>query len=153
MMIKKILLVLLVLLILIQFFKPAKNMAVVAQPHAIENVYKVPQNVGLILQNACNDCHSNTTKYPWYINIQPLAWWMDDHIKEGKSELNFSEFGTYAFKKQDHKLEEVVEQLADNEMPLKSYKLMHRDAKLTDEQKKALTDWANGLRKEIQSKM
>lgn len=144
--------VLLVVLVIIQFFKPTKNTAAGVQVNAIENVYTVPSQITGILQKACNDCHSNNTKYPWYVNIQPVAWWMDDHIKEGKRELNFSEFGTYSLKRQDHKLEEVTEQIVD-EMPLQSYTLVHRNAKLTETEKKALTDWANTLRKEIQSKM
>lgn len=151
-MVKKVLMVLLVVLVIIQFFKPTKNTAAGVQVNAIENVYTVPSQITGILQKACNDCHSNNTKYPWYVNIQPVAWWMDDHIKEGKRELNFSEFGTYSLKRQDHKLEEVTEQIVD-EMPLQSYTLVHRNAKLTETEKKALTDWANTLRKEIQSKM
>lgn len=151
-MLKKILLALLVVLILIQFFKPLKNQAMAEQPLAIEKVYTVPVKVGAILQSSCNDCHSNTTKYPWYANLQPVAWFLDDHVKEGKKELNFSEFGAYSLKKQDHKLEEIAEQIED-EMPLKSYTVMHREAKLTAEQKKELTAWVNSLRKEIQSKM
>ncbi len=149
---KKILLGLLVVFIIIQFFRPTKNVATAEQPQSINNVYTVPDNVGVILKNACFDCHSNYTKYPWYINIQPVAWWMDDHIQEGKRKLNFSEFGNYPLKKQDHKLEEVTEQIVD-EMPLKSYRLAHSNARLTAEDKKLITDWANGLRKEIQSKM
>jgi hypothetical protein len=151
-MIKKILFALLMILIIIQFFKPIKNQAMAEQPLAIEKVYHVPVKVGAILQSACYDCHSNTTKYPWYTHVQPIAWWMEDHIQEGKRELNFSTFGAYSLKKQDHKLEEIAEQIED-EMPLKSYKIMHSEARLTDDQKKELGQWVNNLRKEIQSKM
>lgn len=151
-MVRKVLLTALFVLIFIQFFRPSKNTDATIQAHSIDKVYNVPQNVGKILQNACYDCHSNNTKYPWYVNIQPIAWWMDDHIKNGKRELNFSEFGSYTLKKQDHKLEEITEQIVD-EMPLASYTIVHRDAKLTAVQKKVLNDWVNELRKEIQSKM
>lgn len=151
-MIKKIIYGLLAVLLVIQFFRPAKNIAVAAETHAIDQVYIVPQNVKGILQKSCFDCHSNTTKYPWYVNIQPLAWWMNDHIKEGKRKLNFSTFGTYTLKKQDHKLDEVNEMIV-SEMPLTSYTLIHREAKLTDAEKKEINQWVNNLRKEIQSKM
>jgi hypothetical protein len=151
-MIKKIVYALLALLVIIQLFRPTKNIATAEQTQSIDKVYIIPQNITGILKKACYDCHSNTTVYPWYINIQPVAWWMDDHIKEGKRKLNFSEFGAYTLKKQDHKLEEVTEQIVD-EMPLRSYRIAHSEARLTSEEKKALTDWANGLRKEIQSKM
>lgn len=151
-MVKKIVYALLVLLIVIQFFRPTRNIATTPQVKSIDKAYTIPQNINGILQKACYDCHSNTTVYPWYTNIQPIAWWMDDHIKEGKSKLNFSEFLSYSLKKQDHKLEEVTEEL-ESEMPLKSYKLAHSEARLTAEEKKEITDWANNLRKEIQSKM
>lgn len=151
-MVKKIVYALLALLIVIQLFRPTKNITTAEQIQSIDKAYIIPQNITGILQKACYDCHSNTTIYPWYINIQPVAWWMNDHIKEGKRKLNFSEFGAYTLKKQDHKLEEVTEQIVD-EMPLKSYTLMHNTAKLTADEKKSLTDWANTLRKEIQSKM
>lgn len=149
---KKFLLGFLIILVLIQFFKPTKNITSAAQFQSIDKVYNVPQHVGNILQKDCYDCHSNHTKYPWYVNIQPIAWWMDDHIKEGKRKLNFSEFGSYTLKKQDHKLEELTEQIVD-EMPLQSYTIAHKETKLTAGEKKTLTDWANGLRKEIQRKM
>ena len=151
-MVKKIVYALLALLIIIQLFRPTKNIATKEQVQSIDKAYPVPENVAGILKKACYDCHSNTTVYPWYTNVQPIAWWMDDHIREGKSKLNFSEFAAYPLKKQDHKLEEVVEEIVD-EMPLTSYKLAHSEARLTVDEKKALTDWANGLRKEIQNKI
>ncbi len=148
-MIKKILYVLLAALVLIQFFQPQKNIVKAESPMAIHKIYTLPQNVNGILQKACFDCHSNTTKYPWYVNIQPVAWWMDDHVSEGKRKLNLSEFGAYSLKKQDHKLEEITEEIV-TEMPLASYTFVHKNAILTAYEKKILTDWANGLRKEIQ---
>lgn len=152
-MVKKIIYALLAVLVLIQFFRPVKNIAPIAtDPNAIDQVYVLPQNVKGILQKACFDCHSNTTKYPWYVNIQPIAWWMDDHITEGKRKLNFSIFGSYTLKKQDHKLEEISEQIVD-EMPLQSYIIAHKEARLSKVEKEELTLWVNNLRKEIQSKM
>lgn len=152
-MIKKIIYVLLAVLVLIQFFRPVKNIApITTNSNAIDQVYILPENVKGILQKACFDCHSNTTKYPWYANIQPIAWWMDDHVNEGKGELNFSIFGSYTLKKQDHKLEEISEQIVD-EMPLLSYTIAHKEAKLSKVEKEELTLWVNNLRKEIQTKM
>ena len=45
------------------------------------------------LGKACADCHSNQTRYPWYAEVMPLGWWLEDHIVKAKKELNFSEFG------------------------------------------------------------
>lgn len=150
---KKIALIAVILLILIQFFKPAKNISASPQPMAIGAQYEVPQEVSSILKTACNDCHSNNTRYPWYNNIQPFAWFLSYHVKDGKKELNFDEFSSYTLKKQDHKLEEVVEMIQEGEMPLTSYTLVHRDAKLSKEQQQRLIDWANALRRQVKSKM
>ena len=81
-----------------------------------------------------------------YNNIQPVAWWLQHHIDEGKSELNFNEFGTYAPKKQDHKFEEIAEAITDGWMPLKSYKCIHKESNLNDEEKKAIIAWVNKSR-------
>lgn len=152
-MVKKILLVLLVALIVIQFIRPEKNISEVPSENDIRVHYAVPSNVLAILKRACNDCHSNNTNYPWYANIQPVGWWLNDHIEEGKEELNFSEFATYSPKKAAHKLEEVAELVEENEMPLESYTYIHKDAVLTANEKEILIGWANELRKEIKKKM
>jgi Haem-binding domain len=145
---KKVLLVLLAAFVIIQFFRPAKNTASGPEAYAkdISKVHAVPADVQLILQKACNDCHSNNTEYPWYSNIQPVAWWLNDHVQEGKKELNFSEFAGYNLRRQYHKLEEVEEQVKEGEMPLSSYTLIHKEAKLTETEKNALYNWVNALR-------
>jgi hypothetical protein len=112
----------------------------------------VSPQIANILETSCYDCHSNNTIYPWYTNIQPVGLWMQDHVNEGKDELNFSEFATYSAKRADHKMEEVVEVLQEDEMPLSSYTLIHGNAKLNDEQKRAVIDWAKGIRAQIDYK-
>ena len=148
-MIKKILLILLVALIAIQFFHPAPNKAAGAQPNFIGNKYPVPEEVNGILAKACYDCHSNNTRYPWYTNIQPVGLWMQNHVNEGKGELNLDEFLTYSPKKAHHKLEECIEMVKEGEMPLESYTWIHKNAKLSQEEKVALTDWASATMKQI----
>ena len=91
--IKKIALVLVIVFVAIQFIQPAHNKSGQVLPTDFTIVYTVPPNVQTILQNACTDCHSNNTSYPWYSNIQPMAWIMKRHIDNGKEKLNFSEFG------------------------------------------------------------
>ncbi len=149
---KTILVVLLIVLIIIQFFHPAKNISTAHSPNDIAVVYNEPDNVRTILNKACNDCHSNNTRYPWYNNIQPVAWWLNDHVQEGKHELNFNEFGTYPIRRQYHKLEDVTDEVKEGDMPLGSYTLIHTGARLTDEEKATLTNWANSIRATIKAK-
>ena len=147
---RKILFALLMVFIFIQFFRPEKNESTAQTSNDIFAHYEAPKNTKQLIHTACYDCHSNNTVYPWYAEIQPMAWWLADHVKEGKSELNFSEFASYKPKKADHKLEEVIEMIQEGEMPLKSYTLIHDNAKLSDGQKKAIITWAEGLRSQIQ---
>ena len=109
----------------------------------------MPAEVDAILKSSCYDCHSNNTHYPWYANIQPVAWWLADHVNEGKREINFNEFLTYKPKKAHHKMEEVAEMVNEGEMPLQSYTIVHRDASLSDAQRKLVADWALGVMQQI----
>jgi hypothetical protein len=148
---RKILFAAIAIIVLIQFIQPQKNNAVGPQPNAIATKYAVPTEVSKILTVACNDCHSNKTVYPWYSNIQPLGWWLTYHVNDGKKHFNLDEFTTYTLKRQEHKLEELVESQDDHWMPLDSYTWIHKEARLTDAQRKVLVDWANQTRKQIQA--
>jgi hypothetical protein len=143
---KKIGLGLLAVLVVIQFIRPTKNSSTAESPNEISKYYEVPADIHTVIKKSCYDCHSNNTNYPWYTNIQPMGWWLQSHVNDGKEELNFQEFGTYAEKKAKHKFEEIEEVVRDHEMPLSSYTLIHRDAKLTPEQAAALSSWAGALK-------
>ncbi len=157
---KRIGLILLAGFFIIQFFQPGKNNQSMDMANDISKVVNVPEDVHSILKTSCYDCHSNNTNYPWYANIQPVGWWLKDHIDEGKSHLNFQEFALVEprpnspfntkEKRQDHKLEEVAETVESGEMPMESYTLIHGDAKLSAEQKKLLLSWVTSARSEIQ---
>ena len=147
---KKVLLGTLAAIIAMQFFQPALNIHSHPTHTAIDRHFEVSPEVLQLLRTSCYDCHSNNTQYPWYFKLQPLGWWLDHHIEEGKEHLNFDEFATYTAEKQKHKLEEVIETLQEGEMPLKSYTLVHRDAKLSPAQKQLLIGWAKQLGDAIQ---
>ncbi len=144
-MIKKILIAIAIILIIIQFFHPEKNNSDV-QSQNINNVFPLSQEVKTILEKSCYDCHSNKTMYPWYFNLQPVAWYLSDHINEGKHELNFSEFAAYSPRRQFHKMEEIEEQINEDEMPMSSYKWIHNEAKLDGNQKQLLINWSKSIR-------
>ena len=138
---KKILLALLVVLVVIQFIQPARNTKRQVMERDIITQLSVPADVQTILKASCYDCHSNNTKYPWYVNIQPMGWLLAKHIKEGKAELNFDEFGNYSKRRQLSKLKAVANSVKDGSMPLSSYTLIHGDAKLDDNDKQRIIDW------------
>jgi hypothetical protein len=116
-----------ILLIGIQFIRPARNLGDATGPKDIASKYAVPQEVSKILEKSCYDCHSNHTDYPWYTNIQPVGWWMQWHVNEGKHHLNYTEFASYEPKRARGKFKETADQVKGDEMPLNSYLWIHRD--------------------------
>lgn len=104
-----------------------------------------PEDIQKILKTSCYDCHSNFTKTPWYGQIAPISWYINDHINEGKEELNFNAWGTYPLKRKKHKLEECWEELEKGKMPLSAYLNLHEEAKLSDKDSKSLIAWLKSL--------
>ena len=151
-MFKKILLFLLVVFIIIQFFHPKPNKSASDQPNYIGKTYTVPDDVQQILKKACNDCHSNNTRYPWYSNVQPVDWWLTNHINEGKRGLNFDEYTNRRLRYQYGKMDDVIDLVKKGEMPLNSYTWIHKDAILTDTEKTTLINWAQGIKNTLDSK-
>jgi hypothetical protein len=151
----KFLLGLAVVFLAMQAFRPAKNLSTAA-PFAgkdeVTVLFPASPEVKQILATSCYDCHSNHTRYPWYAEIQPVGWWLASHVNDGRKHLNFSEFGTYPAKRQLKKLEEINDEVQDHGMPLKSYTLVHVDARLTPAQATALCDWAEAAHDRVAGK-
>ena len=133
-------------LVVIQFIQPVHNKSEQILSTDITKVFTVPENVQAALKTSCYDCHSNNTRYPWYSFIQPGAWWMASHIKHGKADLNFSEFGNYTKRKQQNKLRFIVKSIEDKTMPLPSYTLIHTNTKLSKENEALVVDWATKIK-------
>lgn len=145
-MLKKVLLVLLIAFVVGQFFGPEKNEGDLTSVNAFLAETNPPEEVRLILEETCYDCHSDATRYPWYNNITPVNFWLANHVNEGKEELNFSNWVGNSVKRKDHKFEEIIEMVEDKEMPLESYTITHKEAKLSDAQIEAVVGWAKLVR-------
>jgi hypothetical protein len=126
------------IVLVIQVIPVERNVSTVPPGQSFEKTEKVPANVAAILKVSCYDCHSNNTRYPWYSVLQPGAWFMARHIKKGKEELNFDEFNDYSKRRKKAKIKSIISQIEKEEMPLKSYLLLHPDAGLTPNKKKVL---------------
>ena len=125
----------------IQVIPVERNVSTVPAGQSFERTEKVPANVAAILKVSCYDCHSNNTRYPWYSELQPGAWFMARHIKKGKEELNFDEFNNYSKRRKKAKIKSIISQIEKDEMPLKSYRMMHGNARLSADEKKELLDF------------
>lgn len=137
--------VVLVILFLIfaglQFLRPNFVNPPIIESNTLESDLNVPNEVNAILQRSCKDCHTNKTNYPWYANIQPIGWYLANHIEEGRRELNFSEWKNFSNQRKRRKLKEICEEVESREMPLRSYLLVHREAWLSDEDIRILCEW------------
>jgi len=139
-----------VALIVIQFFPITLNESdtVPQSDFMVEN--QVPATIKNRLQVSCYDCHSNNTDYPWYSKIQPAAWYLEDHIQDGKDELNFNEWAEYSDRRKNSKLRSIISQIEEDKMPLDSYTLIHKDAILSDEDKRVIIDYMTALKDSLE---
>ncbi|HOU02958.1 MAG: hypothetical protein GT600_11215 [Bacteroidales bacterium] len=141
--IKIILVVLIVLFIIIQFIPAGipRN-----KPEDEKSIAKSSLVTGQVLnqlKKSCFDCHSDQTKLPWYAKIAPSSWLLSGHINEGKSHLNFSEWEDYSRREKIGLLEAIKDEVESGNMPLKSYLLIHRDARLDSEKISLLSKWTS----------
>ncbi len=137
----KILIGIIAVLVAIQFIAIDKNNPPVEIYKDFITVSNPPSEIGNLIKSACYDCHSHETKYPWYSNVAPVSWLLEQHVNDGRNHLNFSLWSDYNKSKKDHKLDECVEMIETGEMPMKGYVLLHKEAELNQKQKKSIINW------------
>ena len=142
---------LLLTLVVIQFIKPDKNNDGYQSVALFEKEIVPTKEIAMILKNNCYDCHSDQTNYPWYNNISPINYWLEEHIEDGKRHFNVSAWEKYSARKKDHKLEELIEYVEQGEMPLDSYTWLHGD--LSNQDTQTLLQWAQLSRIKYQKQM
>ena len=147
--VKIIALILLVGFVGIQFVPTDLNQSDTVPKTDFLLVNNTQENISALLQESCYDCHSNNTEYPWYNKVQPVAWFLEDHINEGKEELNFNEWDAYSNRRKNSKLKSRISQVKDDEMPLASYTLIHKDAKLSNSEKTLIIDYMKNLKETL----
>jgi hypothetical protein len=139
-------------LIVIQFIRPEKNKASGPSESNIGRAFAVPAAVQTILQRSCYDCHSNSTVYPWYAEVEPVGWWLNKHIQDGRQGLNYDEYTSYRLMKQYRRFKDVIDKVEKGEMPLPSYLLIHRYVRLTLEEKNELVQWCTAMRDSMKAR-
>ncbi|PHR48013.1 MAG: hypothetical protein COA32_05665 [Fluviicola sp.] len=139
-------LILLILFIGVQFIPKDNNRQLHISKYDIRNLYIIPKNTLKMIEKSCFDCHSNNTDYPWYSKIQPVRYFLDNHIREGKNMLNFSEFGNYSERRKRNKIRSIISQIQEDKMPISTYTIIHREADLSNQDKKIVIDWFNSIK-------
>ena len=129
-------------LVLIQFFQPEKNSSPVDPSEDFLTLASPPGTVAELIKGSCYDCHSNQTVYPWYSKVAPVSWYLQKHIKEGKADLNASEYGSLDKADKIEFLVDICEVVEAGKMPLPSFTLIHKEARLSEEDKEAICLWS-----------
>ena len=141
---KKFLLALLVVFVLIQFIRIDKNVSDTALSD-IQTTMQASDEVMSIIEKACADCHSNNTNYPWYGEIAPVSGYLNWHVSDGKKHFNMTEWSAYNKDQKDHLIKDLKKELKNKAMPLSSYTLIHKDAKLSAEEYETMMNWVATL--------
>ena len=129
--------------IIIQFFRVDMNITEEIPESDFLLVHSdMPAELHDVFKTSCYDCHSNNTDYPWYAYVAPFSWVLDQHIRNGKHEINFSHYDTLSPRKKIAILDELCEVVSDSSMPPSNYLMLHSDAILSEEDKSMLCDWA-----------
>lgn len=130
-------------LIVISQFIPNELPAVeTSNPGDIIQSGIVEDDVAALLKNSCYSCHSNETHYPWYSYVAPSSWLVAKDVREGREELNFSTWTSYSMMDKLAKLDDIMEEVKEGEMPMGIYTLIHPSAKLDDAQIQLIVTWA-----------
>ncbi|MFB3854426.1 MAG: heme-binding domain-containing protein [Vicinamibacterales bacterium] len=132
-----------------QFFPVDRTTPPVDPSRAIGAHLAVPQPVADILERSCRDCHSYATRWPWYVRVAPASWFMAGHVREAREHMNLSEWGTYDRGEMSELLGEMCGEVRERNMPLPSYLLLHRGARLSDADIELLCGWTEEARRAL----
>jgi hypothetical protein len=139
---KWLLVVLAVVAVALQFFNPSLKNPPVEPGHDLMATNPPPPAVATLLRQACYDCHSYETKWPWYAHVAPVSWWIVGHMNEGRGRLNFSEWSHGDAYRTRKRLNRIADQVQSKDMPLPSYTWIHTEARLNAEQRGRILKWA-----------
>ncbi len=142
---KRLIIGLIILFVVMQFFRIDKTNPQSDPANDFIASTNPPTEIAVQIKESCYDCHSNNTRYPWYTNVAPVSWYVKNHIDEGREHLNFSEWGNFDNRRKEHKLEECIELVSKDIMPMSDYVMMHSKSELSPEKKQALLDWLKSV--------
>ena len=145
--VKKALFALLIFLVGIQIFQPRQTHPTVAPSRSLPSHVRVPEDVYAALIRSCGDCHSNQTHWPWYGRAAPLSWVITDDVNEGRRHMNFEDWEALADPKQvNDRLTGICQEIKKNGMPPFSYRLAHKDLRLSPQGTAAICSWSQSFR-------
>lgn len=121
-------------------------------PHGeIFQTAALPSDVRSVVERACQDCHSNSTRWPWYSRFAPIGNVLDRDVRAGRAFMNLSQWHLYTKGRKMGYLTAISSSATADRMPPRPYALIHPEARLTAEERKRLTSWASGERQRIRA--
>ena len=113
----------------------------VDQSRTIFATEALPAKVETVLRRSCADCHSNQTRWPWYSYVAPTSWIVAHDVHAARRQMNFSEWAGYSERKREERLNGICEQVVNGDMPEGKYALIHRRARVTEDERAAICQW------------
>ena len=135
-------------LLAIQLVRPERPTGELPGDGSMSDHVSVPQRVDAILREACYDCHSDETRWPWYAHVAPLSWYLVRDVRHGRSNLDFSRWSTDVVLEPtpDQRLRWMCRDVREDIMPPRLYALAHPDARLDDEEIERICEWTASAR-------
>ena len=142
---KRILIILAILFAILQFIPANRPEVTMDNPNDLLSNNEIDPAISSLIRTSCYDCHSNETHYPWYAYVAPVSFLVSRDTKEGRGEMNFSDWEKLSKIEKAEMLDEISEEVEEGEMPMKIYPIIHPDAKLSDDQRQSIIDWAEEM--------
>jgi len=136
----------------IQVIRPAMTNPPVDPIRTIAAHVPIPADVAATLDRSCGDCHSNRTRWPWYDRLAPASWLVTNHVNDGRRAFNLDDWNAHGRGRQTPPIDHVCRDVRNGDMPLWSYLLIHRGARLSDADTQAICAWADAAAAEIAGK-
>jgi hypothetical protein len=144
--VRRIALALVVVFLLAQLVQPKRTNPPVVPSRSLEAHVQVPQSVLPVLKRACGDCHSSETVWPWYSHVAPVSWLVIDDVNVGRSHINFQDWEAQENPKEaSEHLALICKQVQKKGMPPFTYRLMHKESRLSAEDINALCSWSQAF--------
>jgi hypothetical protein len=138
--------------VLLQAVRPERTNPPVDPANKLDAHLTVPPDVAAILNRSCRDCHTNDTRWPWYSHVAPASLLLSHDVREGRDEMNLSEWADYDAETMDEQLAEICQQVRDGAMPLRPYTWLHREASLSSRDVELLCAWTEQARAEVKAR-
>ena len=104
-----------------------------------------------VLERSCQNCHSQNTDWPWYSYFAPVSWLIENDVYQARSHMNLSGWGQYSLDEKQERLGKLAAAVRSRQMPPPRYTLMHRNAKLSEQELDRIYQWARGERRRLKS--